>query len=76
MDVRKLLMECYADRAQLDDRIAWLVSKLGTQRRGKERRKTQRRKTLHWTQRPENKAKLKKTVARMTAARLKKVGAS
>lgn len=74
MDARKLLMDCYAEREQLDARIAWLVSKLGPHKRtpGKDRRTAQRRKTLHWTQRPENKAKLKKVVAKMTAKRLQK----
>lgn len=71
-DLRKKLL---FERQRIDELLTLLNEQDPPRRapRAKtDRRKIQRRKSLHWTQRPENKAKLKATVARMTAARMKK----
>lgn len=74
MTVDQLREQLIAERDKLDGYLTLLdeLSPPRRRRRTVERRTTQRRKKLHWTQRPENRAKVKALSVKMKNARLKK----
>ncbi len=65
MTVQQLIDRLEADRAQIDAALAVLRRCIGAP--------NDQPRPVHWTQRPENAAKLRQTVDRMTRARVNKL---